>query len=46
MAVLLFAEVTDGALNRDATSKAVTAAAKLGAVSVLCAGASRCWRCR
>ena len=39
MAVLLFAEVSDGALNRDATSKAVSAAAKLGAVTVLCAGA-------
>ena len=40
MAVLLLAEVTDGALNRDATSKAVTAAAKLGDVTVLCAGGS------
>ncbi len=40
MAVLLLAEVTDGALNRDATSKAVTAAAKLGDVTVLCAGAT------
>ncbi len=39
MAVLLFAEVTDGALGRDATAKAVTAAAKLGEVTVLCAGA-------
>jgi electron transfer flavoprotein alpha subunit len=39
MAVLLFAEVTDGALSRDATAKAVTAAAKLGDVTVLCAGA-------
>ncbi len=39
MAVLLFAEVTDGVLNRDATSKAVSAAAKLGEVTVLCAGA-------
>jgi electron transfer flavoprotein alpha subunit len=40
MAVLLLGEVTDGALNRDATAKAVTAAAKLGDVTVLCAGAS------
>jgi len=40
MAVLLLAEVTDGALNRDATAKAVTAAAALGDVTVLCAGAS------
>ena len=39
MAVLLLAEVTDGALNMDATAKAVTAAAKLGEVTVLCAGA-------
>lgn len=39
MAVLLLAEVTDGALNIDATSKAVTAAGKLGEVTVLCAGA-------
>lgn len=39
MAVLLFAEVTDGALSRDATAKTVSAAAKLGAVTVLCAGA-------
>ncbi len=39
MAVLLFAEVTDGKLNRDATAKAMTAAAKLGPVTVLCAGA-------
>jgi electron transfer flavoprotein alpha subunit len=39
MAVLLLAEVTDGALNRDATAKAVTAAGKLGGVTVLCAGA-------
>jgi electron transfer flavoprotein alpha subunit len=39
MAVLLFAEVTDGALSRDATAKTVTAAAKLGDVTVLCAGA-------
>ncbi len=40
MAVLLLAEVTDGALNMDATSKAVTAAKVLGEVTVLCAGAS------
>ena len=39
MAVLLLAEVTDGVLNVDATSKAVSAAAKLGDVTVLCAGA-------
>jgi electron transfer flavoprotein alpha subunit len=39
MAVLLLAEVTDGQLNMDATSKAVTAATALGAVTVLCAGA-------
>ena len=30
MAVLLFAEVTDGHLNRDATAKSVTAATKQG----------------
>ena len=40
MAVLLLGEVTDGALSRDATAKAVTAAKKLGDVTVLCAGAS------
>ncbi|MEM1362582.1 MAG: FAD-binding protein [Pseudomonadota bacterium] len=40
MAVLVLAEVTDGALALDATSKAVTAAAQLGEVHVLCAGAS------
>ncbi len=40
MAVLLLAEVTSGELNMDATAKAVTAAAKLGEVTVLCAGAS------
>jgi len=40
MAVLLLAEVTDGALALDATAKAVTAAANLGDVTVLCAGAS------
>jgi electron transfer flavoprotein alpha subunit len=40
MAVLLLAEVTDGDLNLDATAKAVSASAKLGDVTVLCAGAS------
>jgi electron transfer flavoprotein alpha subunit len=40
MAVLLLAEVTDGELSMDATAKAVTAAASLGDVTVLCAGAS------
>jgi electron transfer flavoprotein alpha subunit len=40
MAVLLLAEVTDGALAMDATAKAVTAAKKLGEVTVLCAGSS------
>ncbi|MDA8585627.1 FAD-binding protein [Rhodobacteraceae bacterium] len=40
MAVLLLAEVTDGALNVDATSKAVTAGVAMGEVTVLCAGAS------
>lgn len=40
MAVLLLAEVTDGALSRDATAKAVTAAKAVGDVTVLCAGAS------
>jgi electron transfer flavoprotein alpha subunit len=40
MAVLLLAEVTSGELNMDATAKAVTAAGKLGEVTVLCAGAS------
>lgn len=40
MAVLLLAEVTDGALSLDQTAKAVTAAASLGDVTVLCAGAS------
>ena len=39
MAVLLLAEVTDGALAMDATAKAVSAAATLGDVTVLCAGA-------
>jgi electron transfer flavoprotein alpha subunit len=40
MAVLLLAEITDGVLNVDATSKAVTAGTALGPVTVLCAGAS------
>ncbi|AXI53461.1 electron transfer flavoprotein subunit alpha [Sulfitobacter sp. JL08] len=40
MAVLLLAEVNDGELSLDATSKAVTAAAQLGDVTVLCAGGS------
>ncbi|MDO6730250.1 FAD-binding protein [Marinovum sp. 2_MG-2023] len=40
MAVLLLAEVNDGALNLDATAKAVTAVAALGDVHVLCAGGS------
>ena len=40
MAVLLLAEVTDGDLNVDATSKAVTAAKMMGDVTVLAAGAS------
>ncbi|KAJ53948.1 electron transfer flavoprotein subunit beta [Actibacterium mucosum KCTC 23349] len=40
MAVLLLAEVTGGELALDATAKAVTAAAALGDVTVLCAGAS------
>ncbi|MGD9863145.1 MAG: electron transfer flavoprotein subunit alpha/FixB family protein [Pseudodonghicola sp.] len=40
MAVLLLAEVTDGALAYDATAKAVSAAKALGDVTVLCAGAS------
>ncbi|MDU8946011.1 electron transfer flavoprotein subunit alpha/FixB family protein [Ovoidimarina sediminis] len=40
MAVLLLAEVSDGELNLDATAKAVTAAAALGDVTVLAAGAS------
>jgi len=37
MAVLLLAEVSGGELARDATAKAVTAAAALGDVTVLCA---------
>jgi electron transfer flavoprotein alpha subunit len=40
MAVLLLGEVTDGALNLDATAKAVKAAGVLGDITVLCAGAS------
>ncbi|MGO4909190.1 electron transfer flavoprotein subunit alpha/FixB family protein [Pseudorhodobacter sp. W20_MBD10_FR17] len=40
MAVLLLGEVTDGALNVDATAKAVKAAGVLGDITVLCAGAS------
>jgi len=40
MAVLLLAEVNDGALSRDATAKAVTAVKALGDVTVLCAGAT------
>ncbi len=39
MAVLLIAEVTGGELAMDATAKAVTAAAMLGEVTVLCASA-------
>ena len=39
MAVLLLAEVTDGALQMDATAKAVTAVKDLGDVTLLCAGA-------
>ncbi len=40
MAVLLLAEVTNGELAMDATSKAVTAAKPLGDITVLCCGAS------
>ena len=40
MAVLLLAEINDGVLSMDATAKAVTAAAQLGAVTVLAVGAS------
>lgn len=40
MAVLLIAEITDGALAMDATSKAVSAAKALGDVTVLAAGAT------
>ena len=39
MAVLLIAEITDGALATDATAKAMTAAKQLGEVTVLAAGA-------
>ncbi|PPB82248.1 electron transfer flavoprotein alpha subunit apoprotein [Albidovulum inexpectatum] len=39
MAVLLLGEVTDGQLAVDATAKALTAARKLGPVTILCAGA-------
>ncbi|MFZ5963970.1 electron transfer flavoprotein subunit alpha/FixB family protein [Thalassococcus sp. BH17M4-6] len=39
MAVLLIAEITDGALAMDATAKTVTAAKAIGDVTVLCAGA-------
>ena len=39
MAVLLLAEITDGQLSVDATTKAMTAAAKMGDVTVLAAGA-------
>lgn len=39
MAVLLIAEVANGALAVDATAKALTAAKALGDVTVLCAGA-------
>ena len=40
MAVLILGEVTDGALNVDATGKAVNAVKGLGDVTVLVAGAS------
>ena len=40
MSVLLLAEITDGDLAMDATAKSITAAAKLGDVTVLCAGAT------
>lgn len=40
MAVLLLAEVNDGALAMDATAKAVAAADSLGDVAVLCVGAT------
>ncbi|MDW4500539.1 FAD-binding protein [Sulfitobacter sp. D35] len=40
MAVLLLGEVNDGELSMDATAKAVSAATKLGDVTVLCAGGS------
>jgi electron transfer flavoprotein alpha subunit len=40
MAVLLVADITRGELNRDATAKAVSAVQSLGAVTLLCAGAT------
>jgi electron transfer flavoprotein alpha subunit len=40
MAVLLLAEVNEGELAMDATAKAVAAAAPLGDITVLCAGAT------
>ena len=40
MAVLLLAEISEGTLALDATAKAVSAAAKLGDVTVLCVGES------
>ncbi|EBA06250.1 electron transfer flavoprotein subunit alpha/FixB family protein [Sagittula stellata] len=40
MAVLLIAEITDGALSMDSTAKAVSAAKALGDVTVLACGAS------
>ncbi|ROU02685.1 electron transfer flavoprotein subunit alpha/FixB family protein [Histidinibacterium lentulum] len=40
MTVLLLAEITDGTLNADATGKALSAAAALGEVHILCAGGS------
>ncbi|QFS81624.1 Electron transfer flavoprotein subunit alpha [Roseivivax sp. THAF40] len=40
MAVLLIAEINDGALSHDATAKAVTAAKALGDVTLLAVGAS------
>jgi electron transfer flavoprotein alpha subunit len=39
MAVLVLAEITGGELNHDATARTVTAASKLGEVTVLAAGA-------
>ena len=40
MAVLLLAEINDGALSLDATAKTVNAVSSLGDITVLCAGAS------
>ena len=40
MSVLLIAEVLAGQLNEDSTAKALTAAAQLGDVDVLCASGS------